>query len=238
MKRVTGEIKALSEQYSFKRIDEDHVALTPYRRGADDGFFFWGELTQAHMRNALARGIDWEGFAEAQEQDVVRRVIDGQGPGSWMDGVEADVPRDERSADSMPREGLGGEEREDLRIGSYRRAPVGSFDEDAEREDAQAELIADFHARIEGLKGDGMPSYPPSDWLGGSASEKPASAALDERAFPSPSEIVAGTSAVGTHNGTEQGRHRSPIPSEIAGDSHVERAESQHGPESDKGHGR
>lgn len=164
MKRVTGEIKALSEQYSFKRIDEDHVSLAPYRRGADDGSFFWGELTQAHMRDALAKGIDWDGFTEAQEQDVIRRVTDGQGSEFWMDGVEADVPRDKRPAESMPREELGSEERDDLRIESHQRGLVDSFDEGAEREDAQAELIADFHARIEGLKRDGVPSYPP---LGG-----------------------------------------------------------------------
>jgi hypothetical protein len=299
MGRVTGEIKALSEQYSFRRIDEDHVALAPYGRGTDDGFFFWGELTRAHMRDALAKGIDWEGFAEAQEQDVILRVADGQGPGSWMDGVEADAPRDERSADSMPREGLGGEERDDLRIESHRRDLAGTSREDAGREDARAEpeaRIGDFKhigdddpnpgrdRRRSGLAEDAKPnqikrearelhleSEPaayavvaravdlarlpvemrrefeegwakartgPVGGLGGKASEKPDAVAVDDKAVPSPSEIAAGTRAVGTRHGGEQWNQRLAIPSEIAGDSHVERAESQHGPESDKGHGR
>lgn len=110
MERATAEIKELSEEFAFERIDEERVALAPYGRGADDGFFFWGELTQAHMRDALANGVDWEGFTEAQEQDVIRRVIDGQAPEFWMDGVEMDDPRDERPADSMPiddRDGSG-----------------------------------------------------------------------------------------------------------------------------------
>jgi hypothetical protein len=102
MEQVIGGIKELSEEYSFKRIDEERVTLAAYGRGADDGYFFWGELTQVHMRDALANGIDWEGFTEAQEQDVIGRVIDGQAPEFWMDGVEMDDPRDERPADSMP----------------------------------------------------------------------------------------------------------------------------------------
>lgn len=230
VERVIGEIKELSEEYAFERIDEERVALAPYGRGTEDGFFFWGELTQAQMRDALANGIDWEGFTKAQEQDVIRRVIDGQAPEFWMDGIDMHVPRDKRPAESMSHEELrnwptapgrltrpGPEEtpmeRVERQIGHIKLAPdpydfsieeLGPWDTgvsedwqrlpeaeklsrlvsqvdwrnispedkhrllgrevDLTRLDAQAELIADFHARIEGLKRDGVPSYPP---LGG-----------------------------------------------------------------------
>lgn len=299
MGRVTGEIKALSEEYSFRRIDEDHVALASYGRGKDDGFFFWGELTQAHMRDALANDIVWEGFTEAQAQDVIRRVIDGQGSGCWMDGVEADVPPDKRPAEWMHQEGLGSEERDDLRIESRRRDLVDTSCVDAEREDAQAEpeaRIGDFkhigdddpnpgrsrcrsdlaedakpneimgevrelhleskpaanavidravdlarlpvEMRREFEKGWAMARTGPVGGLGGKASKNSDVVAVDDKVVPSPSEIAAGTRAVGTRDGGEPWNQRLATPSEIAGDGQVARAESQHGPESDKGHGR
>jgi len=44
--------------------------------------------------------------------------------------------------------------------------------------------------------------------------------------------------AFGTHDGGEQEHHRLPTPSEIAGDSPVQPAESRHGPEPDRGNSR
>jgi hypothetical protein len=98
MERVTGAINGLLEEYAFKRTDEHHVALVPHGRGTDDGFFYWGELTEAHRRDALANGIDWEGFTASEKSDVIMRVLDGENRADWMNGIkyynpEEDFPR-------------------------------------------------------------------------------------------------------------------------------------------------
>lgn len=36
--------------------------------------------------------VGWEGFTEAQEDDVIRRVMDGESADFWLDGIEADDP--------------------------------------------------------------------------------------------------------------------------------------------------
>jgi hypothetical protein len=67
-------------------------------RGTDDGLSFWGELTDAQKRDALARGVDWEGFTAGEKADVIGRVLDGEPAAAWMDVIkyynpEEDFPR-------------------------------------------------------------------------------------------------------------------------------------------------
>lgn len=119
MERAIREIEALSEEYSFRRIDDGRVALASHGRGTDDGFSFWGELTDAQKRDVLARGVDWEGFTEGEKADVIGRVIDGEPAAAWMDGIkyynpEEDFPRPmtrreqiERAASEIRRNGDG-----------------------------------------------------------------------------------------------------------------------------------
>ena len=135
MDRVTKEIEALQENWSFVPLDDKRVILTSHGRGTDDGFYYWTELSENHRQDALSAVIDWTGFAETQRADVIKRVLDGQEPDFWMDGIDQDEPA------------------------------------------KQKELIADFHARVEELKREGVPDFPP---LGG---KLPWDQATEERKF-------------------------------------------------------
>jgi hypothetical protein len=95
MERVTGKIKGLFEEYSFRRIDEAHVALAPHGRGTDDGFFFWSELTEVHRRDVLANAVDWEGFNAGEKADVIGRVLDGENSPDWMTGIKYYNPNED-----------------------------------------------------------------------------------------------------------------------------------------------
>ncbi len=53
MERVVNAIQSLREDYSFKRVDDEQVAIAPHGRGTEDGYFFWDELVPAHRRDAL-----------------------------------------------------------------------------------------------------------------------------------------------------------------------------------------
>jgi hypothetical protein len=88
MDRVVNAIQTLREEYAFKRVDEEHVALAPYGRATEDGYFFWDELVPAHRRDALARGIDWDGFNASERADVIMRVLDDEPAIAWMDGIK------------------------------------------------------------------------------------------------------------------------------------------------------
>ena len=88
MKRVVDAIQRLPEENSFKRVDDEHVALVPYGRAMENGYFFWDELVPAHRRDALARGIDWDGFNASERADVIMRVLDDEPSHRWMRGVK------------------------------------------------------------------------------------------------------------------------------------------------------
>jgi hypothetical protein len=45
-------------------------------------------LVPAHRRDALARGIDWDGFNASERGDVIMRVLDGEPSHLWTRGVK------------------------------------------------------------------------------------------------------------------------------------------------------
>jgi hypothetical protein len=95
MTRVVDEIRGLREDYCFKRLDQVHVALASHGRGTEDDYFFWGELTRDHQRDALVQGIDWEGFDAAERTDVIVRVLDEEPSHRWMVGIEQYNPKED-----------------------------------------------------------------------------------------------------------------------------------------------
>src|SRR5262249_27430228 len=78
MDRVVNAVQALRKEYSFTRVDDEHVALASYGRATEDGYFFWDELVPPHRRDALTRGIDWDGFNPSERADVIMRVLDDE----------------------------------------------------------------------------------------------------------------------------------------------------------------
>jgi hypothetical protein len=50
----------------------------------------WGSLSQAQRKTVLDMDVNWIGFTEAQEDDIIRSVIDDDAPELWMDGIEPD----------------------------------------------------------------------------------------------------------------------------------------------------
>jgi hypothetical protein len=67
--------------------------VIPASPGEKGGYYFWEDLKDNQRPGALTVAIDWEGFTESQMQDVIRRVLDGEEPDFWMDGVEPEVER-------------------------------------------------------------------------------------------------------------------------------------------------
>jgi hypothetical protein len=49
---------------------------------------FWDELVGEQRRIALATVIDWNGFTEGQKDNVIQRVISGESPEFWMEGIQ------------------------------------------------------------------------------------------------------------------------------------------------------
>jgi hypothetical protein len=58
----------------------------------------WREMGEEDRRDVLAEYVDWQGFTEAQKADVIRRVLDGEEAGFWMDGIAADAASPQRSS--------------------------------------------------------------------------------------------------------------------------------------------
>jgi hypothetical protein len=49
---------------------------------------WWEDLSRDEQQAVLREDVDWSGFTEADEDNVINRVIDAQEPEFWMDGVE------------------------------------------------------------------------------------------------------------------------------------------------------
>jgi hypothetical protein len=49
-------------------------------------------LSESQRPDALAVAIDWRGFTESQREGVIRRVLEGDDPDLWMDGIEESYP--------------------------------------------------------------------------------------------------------------------------------------------------
>jgi hypothetical protein len=93
MDRVTSEIEILTGGLEVVRVEEKHALP------ASDGrtVLFWDDLVGEHRRDALATAINWQGFSEAQKDSVIQRVIDGEEPNFWMDGIEVEPTPLERA---------------------------------------------------------------------------------------------------------------------------------------------
>jgi hypothetical protein len=55
----------------------------------------WEDLSRGEQQAVLSVDVAWKGFSEAQRDDVINRVLDGQDAEFWMDGVA-----DKRQPDS------------------------------------------------------------------------------------------------------------------------------------------
>lgn len=54
---------------------------------ADHEISRFSELGEARKAHALDHHVHWEGFTRDQQRGVIRRVLDGAGPDTWMDGI-------------------------------------------------------------------------------------------------------------------------------------------------------
>ena len=52
----------------------------------------WEDLSREQQETVLREDVNWTGFTEAQEADVIRRVQGGEEADFWMDGVKAADP--------------------------------------------------------------------------------------------------------------------------------------------------
>jgi hypothetical protein len=53
--------------------------------------------------SVLTTSVDWEGFTEAQMEDVIRRVLKGEEPNMWMDDVKPGGPSHDPSREEFKR---------------------------------------------------------------------------------------------------------------------------------------
>lgn len=53
---------------------------------------WWDDLDRAEQRAILDEQVDWEGFTEAEKEEVEQRVLDEEDAEFWMDGIAADPP--------------------------------------------------------------------------------------------------------------------------------------------------
>jgi hypothetical protein len=58
---------------------------------------WWDDLDRAQQQTVLDEDVDWEGFTETEKLDVERRVLAGEDPEFWMDGVAPEVTPLERA---------------------------------------------------------------------------------------------------------------------------------------------
>ncbi len=87
MDRVTNSIEVLILSLDVVCLEGDRVI--PASPDCGSGYFFWGDLSQTQKQAALSVAIDWEGFSEDQQWDVIKRVLDGEEPDMWMEGLDA-----------------------------------------------------------------------------------------------------------------------------------------------------
>lgn len=102
-------------------------------------------LTSGDRVELLAMLIDWEGFTDAQRGTVIRRVIEGQAPESWMEGI---APPGETRA-------LAEEIRQDehaARVRDYGEADAATYD---------ARMAEAYRYRADALGAAGAPERTP-----------------------------------------------------------------------------
>lgn len=58
---------------------------------------WWEDLDRDQQQTVLDEDVDWAGFTEAEKLDIERRVLAGEDPEFWMDGVKPEVTPLERA---------------------------------------------------------------------------------------------------------------------------------------------
>ncbi len=101
MEAVTREIAILKGGLNVVRLSGDRVVEASEGQGQ---FLFWDDLDGQQRQGALSAAIDWEGFTESQMEDVINRVLDGEEPDMWMNGVEVDGPSNQAPDATLPEE--------------------------------------------------------------------------------------------------------------------------------------
>jgi hypothetical protein len=160
MNHLIEAIEDLRDERSFLRLDGDRVAPAAHGRGTEDGYLFWDELNDAQRRDALDRGIDWAGFDPGERADVITRVLDGEPPGAWMDGVKYYNPEEDFArpltrkqhaaylADIAAGNGMSVEEMDD----HYERMAGGGPEKE---ESVDGDRLMRFREHVEDLRRDG-----------------------------------------------------------------------------------
>ncbi len=87
MERVIQKIEWLKSMSYFQ--EEGRVPET----ASDTTLPWWEDLSRSEQEAVLSADVSWEGFTEAEEQDVIRRVTEGEDSEFWMDGIGADDDR-------------------------------------------------------------------------------------------------------------------------------------------------
>jgi hypothetical protein len=87
-----GRIKEVTGVTYMEGIEYDAGDQHPRRSGLEPIPFH--ALTSGDRVEILASGVDWEGFTDAQRGTVIRRVIEGHGAESWMEGLAPAEPGD------------------------------------------------------------------------------------------------------------------------------------------------
>ncbi|WP_161602313.1 hypothetical protein [Tautonia marina] len=90
MDRVTSAIEILTAGLYVVSIAEGRVIQAA--PGQEGGYHFWDDLSESQRPDALTVAIDWRGFTESQREGVIRRVLEGDEPDLWMDGIEESYP--------------------------------------------------------------------------------------------------------------------------------------------------
>lgn len=86
MDQVKNGIELFVGGLEVVRLEGDRVIPASASREGD--YLFWDDLIETQRRDALAIVVDWHGFTEAQKDGVMQRVVDGEEPEFWMDGID------------------------------------------------------------------------------------------------------------------------------------------------------
>lgn len=80
----------------FTNWKDDRLLCEWYRtKDWDDGIEgtekrSWQDLGDEGRNHVLRGNVDWSGFTEAQENNVIQRVMEDESPDLWMDGITPD----------------------------------------------------------------------------------------------------------------------------------------------------
>lgn len=124
MDRVTSALGILTAGLYVVSFAEGRVIQAS--PGQEGGYYFWDDLSESQKPDALKVAIDWTGFTESQRDGVISRVLEGDEPEFWMDGIEGGHP----SLEEM--DGLAAEIRADehaARVRDYGEADAATYEQ-------------------------------------------------------------------------------------------------------------